>query len=588
MKLGFIASLMVALALAFGLILGQFQYVEELIFDTMIAPKGQQTAVVVVDIGADDETGAAWDRHATARLIRALAKTNPQVVGFDILFSGDCETAGAQDLGQAIATVPAILGFLLTNSPSASLPPTRLAIAGRPALWPAAGMDAPCPNFATAELASIALMGDADGQLRRVPLGVLVGERAYPSLAIAIAARANGGRAVAGDDWLRFGGAAALPVVQGQFRVPLASAKTWPSRSVDAAALLRGDVQIAPKAVVLIGSSLPERGGLRTSPASPVTPSVQFHADAVIGLMSGDVPRQPAWARLAQGLFLAIAGLGGLILAQRIRPTHALIATLITALLWALGAFAAYKFVGILIDPVLPSLFLIAIVLLGLTARAAFAARAEKALRARMGQILPPSLVARIAANPHLMQLKGETREITALFTDIEGFSAATVEMGAEEMVAKLEAYFALSCAIVLRHGGMIDKLVGDSIHALFNAPLDQADHQTAALNCARDLIVATETFRAQQGGFGRTRIGIETGTAILGDIGFGLRIDYTAHGPAVNLAARLQEVNKDFGTQICIGPCLGGRNLPNGSVMPLGLVNVRSFGALDLFTLKV
>ncbi|KQB12063.1 adenylate/guanylate cyclase domain-containing protein [Rhodobacter capsulatus] len=182
------------------------------------------------------------------------------------------------------------------------------------------------------------------------------------------------------------------------------------------------------------------------------------------------------------------------------------------------------------------------------------------------------------------MRLEGETREITALFTDIEGFSAATSTMGAVEMVARLDAYFALTCAIVLRHGGMIDKLVGDSVHALFNAPLDQPGHEAAALACAAEILAATEVFARENNGFGKTRIGVECGPAVLGDVGFGTRIDYTAHGPAVNLAARLQEANKALGTRICIGPTLGAR-VPG--LVALGEIELRSFGRLPLYTLR-
>ena len=104
-----------------------------------------------------------------------------------------------------------------------------------------------------------------------------------------------------------------------------------------------------------------------------------------------------------------------------------------------------------------------------------------------------------------------------------------------------------------------------------------------AALACAAEIIAETEAFRRENNGFGRTRIGIETGPAVLGDVGFGTRIDYTAHGAAVNLAARLQEANKLFGTQVCIGPGLAAR-VPG--LRPLGETDIRSFGRMPLYTL--
>jgi adenylate cyclase len=117
-------------------------------------------------------------------------------------------------------------------------------------------------------------------------------------------------------------------------------------------------------------------------------------------------------------------------------------------------------------------------------------------------------------------------------------------------------------------HGGMVDKIVGDALHAFFNAPLDLQDHAEKAVTCACAIIHATERLRRDgnlaAAQLGRTRIGIETGMAVLGDVGRGSRRDYTAYGHAVNLASRLDDVNKRLGTSVLLGPGtvaeLGGR----------------------------
>lgn len=555
--------------------------VQERLFDRLLTPSPNK--VQVIDIGAQDETGAPWTRAATARLVARLAENQPKAIGFDMLFAGDCDGAAAQDLALALDGLPAVLGVLLSPAPGAELPPTRLALAGQVPLWPAPGADAPCPAFARSEWAAMALMGDADATVRRVPVGVQVGAQALPSLAVAMAARLEG-NAMAGPDWLRLGSAPPLPSENGSLRFAPSHPEVWAARSLPAADVLAGRALVPQGAVLLIGSSLPARGGLRPTATSPVTPSVQIWADALNGLHAGHLPQRPAWARGAEAGWVMLAGLLALWLLARLPPARAALALGGAAVLWALGAVVASR-AAWLIDPAMPVAALLLILLTALTGRAASLARAERVLRDRMGQLLPPALVARIAAQPRLMRLEGETREITALFTDIEGFSAATAQMGAPEMVARLDAYFALTCGIVLRHGGMIDKLVGDSLHALFNAPLDQPGHEAAALACAAEIRTATEVFQQENNGFGRTRIGLETGPAVLGDVGFGTRIDYTAHGPAVNLAARLQEANKQFGTQICIGPGLAAR-VPG--LHPLGAAEIRSFGRLDLYTLRV
>jgi adenylate cyclase len=144
---------------------------------------------------------------------------------------------------------------------------------------------------------------------------------------------------------------------------------------------------------------------------------------------------------------------------------------------------------------------------------------------------------------------------------------------------------------IVVAQGGMVEKIVGDAVHAVFNAPLDLPDHPRRALDCARALLASAEAQRAtelgQRLGLGRTRIGIETGRAVVGDVGGSGRLDYTAHGDVMNTAARLEAANKELGTSICIGPVAASR-IGREKLAPLGPHAVRGRGGtLDLFTLR-
>jgi adenylate cyclase len=141
---------------------------------------------------------------------------------------------------------------------------------------------------------------------------------------------------------------------------------------------------------------------------------------------------------------------------------------------------------------------------------------------------------------------------------------------------------------IIVAHGGMIDKFVGDAVHALFNVPFDLDAHPQRAVDCAVALKAWTEKYRhvglAGSIGLGRTRIGVETGEAIVGDVGLGTKVDYTAHGDAVNTAARLEALNKEFGSSICVGPAAAARCTP-GSLRPLGTVEIRGIGQAEVFT---
>jgi adenylate cyclase len=181
----------------------------------------------------------------------------------------------------------------------------------------------------------------------------------------------------------------------------------------------------------------------------------------------------------------------------------------------------------------------------------------EKRVRSAFGQYLAPAVIEELLENPDKLKLGGEKRELTAMFTDIEGFTTLTENMDPESLVALLHEYFDMACEIVLRHGGTIDKIVGDALHVIFNAPVQVPDHAARAVRCARELAHFSQQVMADQRkrglALGRTRIGINTGPCIVGNFGGTARFDYTAHGDAINTAARLEGANKHLGTTICV-----------------------------------
>ena len=261
---------------------------------------------------------------------------------------------------------------------------------------------------------------------------------------------------------------------------------------------------------------------------------------------------RPAWVGPGEVAVAAMLGLIALLLTVGFRPLLGFALTAALFLAWIGVAIAAGSALALLVDPVGPGLVMAGGFAAAALARFAHDEWRARALRARFEQHLAPSVVRRIAADPRALRLQGEQREITALFTDIEGFTSLTERADRAELVRLLDSYFDIVTRVVTDHGGMVEKIVGDAVHAIFNAPFDLHGHTERAVACALKLLEMSEQVRRSPVGLrldlGRTRIGIEAGLAIVGDVGGSRKLDYTAHGDVMNTAARLKRPTRSWG----------------------------------------
>jgi adenylate cyclase len=183
-------------------------------------------------------------------------------------------------------------------------------------------------------------------------------------------------------------------------------------------------------------------------------------------------------------------------------------------------------------------------------------AEAERA-HAALSRYFSPNLAEQLAAGGSDVDVSGQRREVTSMFTDIAGFTSLVETLDPATIAPLLNDYLGGMTDIVFAHGGTVVKIVGDAMHVLFNAPADQPDHAERAVACALELDVCSEAFRrrwAKRGlEIGVTRIGIHAGLASVGNFGGGRHFDYTAYGDAINTAARLETANKQLGTRICV-----------------------------------
>lgn len=190
-------------------------------------------------------------------------------------------------------------------------------------------------------------------------------------------------------------------------------------------------------------------------------------------------------------------------------------------------------------------------------------AAAERA-HASLSRYFSPSLAVQLAGEGHGLDLGGQRREVAAVFTDIAGFTTLAETLDPSVLGALLNDYLEGMTNAVFMHDGTVMKIVGDAIHVLFGAPSDQPDHATRAVACALALDACAEAFRArwrERGvSVGMTRIGVHAGPAIVGNFGGGRFFDYTAYGDTINIAARLETVNKQLGTRLCVSAAAADR----------------------------
>ena len=570
---------------------------------TAAAPTGQ---VRVIEITAQDLAQLGrwpWPRTRLARVLDQIAAQSPAVMGLDLVLSGPDPagplaladvpggttlTDGDAALQIVLARVPTVLAAALSDQASPMPPLAPLLSSGPPVPtqpWSANGLEA--STLTAAGLGISALRGEAQGRVRRVPLLLLAAETAAPGFAAEVL------RLAQGASTLRIGqgnlslGAIVLPLgTQADLRIRPTDPAKWSNRTISLAQALSQDHDFSAK-IVLLGLSAPQAASLRPTAVTPLAPSVQIQADALETMLSGHLLLRPAWAAWAEIVAAVAMALLALWIAARGLATIALAVTLTLPLLWAVIATTLWLRAGLALDPINPALLPLATGLTATTAAMLAARRHAQVLRRRFERHLSPAVVARIAAQPGLSRLPGEAREITALFTDIAGFSPYADALSPTDLIAILDRYFAGLTLIVHAQGGMVDKFVGDAAHVLFNAPFDLPDHCARAVQAGQALQAYGVAFAAdpQNQGLGITRVGMECGVLVVGDVGAGKKLDYTAHGRAMNIAARLEQAGKSLGVTLLAGPGLRAA-LPALPWRSMGEVELRGFGAVAAYTL--
>ncbi|HBR22599.1 MAG TPA: hypothetical protein DD713_08580 [Nitrospiraceae bacterium] len=190
--------------------------------------------------------------------------------------------------------------------------------------------------------------------------------------------------------------------------------------------------------------------------------------------------------------------------------------------------------------------------------------RKNRYLKKAFSSYVSPELVAEIIKNPDRLALGGEKKEITVLFSDIRGFTGISEKLAPDVLVSLLNEYLGPMTEVVLKNNGTLDKYIGDAVMAIYNAPLNVTDHPEKACRTAIEMIDKLKEVNSsfKQKGLPPVDIGIgvNTGYAVVGNMGADMRFDYTAIGDTVNLASRLEGQNKYYGTHIILSEFTAGK----------------------------
>jgi len=282
---------------------------------------------------------------------------------------------------------------------------------------------------------------------------------------------------------------------------------------------------------------------------------VEIHANILSSLLTRNffyvfLP----WERYVLVLFLiAMAG----IISVLVSPQKSAVTFIILCLSLILESVHIFRANAIVMPIVIPMFSSMAAYIFGVGWSAVIEGRQKRFIKGMFSRYVPSVVVERMTKKPELLKLGGEEKKITSLFTDIASFTSISEKLNPTELVSFLNDYLGRMNDILFKYGATLDKYEGDAIIAFFNAPLDIDEHETAAAMAAIEIQKASDSISDKwYERCGRdiiTRIGINSGLAVVGNIGSKMRFDYTAMGDTINLASRLEGVNKFYGTRILV-----------------------------------
>jgi adenylate cyclase len=488
-----------------------------------------------------------WPRSVHGELVAGLAAQKPRAIVFDIMFADPDVRDPAHDrvFNEEIAPLDNVYFGTARNSPESDAlgePMTDLESALGAVRGPQSARDAKINVLLPLalerrnwRLGLINFLQDADGVGRRYGVYLPAYGWRVPSLPARMAADLG---------W-------PIPSVEDltlAWRGPARAHTTIPF--VDLYLEFNREKRTRPAdefrdKVVVIGATATGLHDIRVTPIDHRHPGVEILATAIDNLKNSTWLRPaPRWAEMALALTLVLAGTLAFA-----RGTHVLLTGAGLVILSVAALVASYFLLGarIVFPATTPLLFGWAFFLAASVREILDERRSRETAIREFSRFVNPHVVRELMAKGGLSR-QGESREVTLLFSDIRGFTTLSESRSPQEIVDLLNRYFTRQVAVVFRHGGTLDKFIGDAIMAVWGAPVDDPDHARHAVAAALDMADTLLAFRKELGPIDHefdVGIGIHSGPAVVGLIGSDARREYTAIGDTVNLASRIEGLTK-------------------------------------------